>query len=143
MIVKGGKKTKKGPSANATFQSTLNSQIFGTLPTPLPSERHPRRTRVLKGGRKSNKQREESSRYSRNRETPSISERDNNKNEVISDNNQRTPKGRVKSPTCVPECQDGCHHGECIEPNVCQCNEGYKGSDCNISECLLFVCFDI
>ncbi|XP_075678813.1 multiple EGF like domains 8 [Dermatophagoides pteronyssinus] len=35
---------------------------------------------------------------------------------------------------CKPICQQGCLNGQCIEPNICQCNFGYIGHDCSI-EC--------
>lgn len=37
---------------------------------------------------------------------------------------------------CVPICNESCVNGECVQPNVCQCNPGYQSSfnDSNICE---------
>lgn len=37
---------------------------------------------------------------------------------------------------CIPICEQGCVRGQCVEPNVCQCNFGYVGANCSIQcEC--------
>lgn len=33
--------------------------------------------------------------------------------------------------SCIPICSDGCVHGHCIEPQICECNFGYVGSNCS------------
>lgn len=39
--------------------------------------------------------------------------------------------GMVKK-KCVPVCSQGCVRGNCIQPNMCQCDFGYVGSNCSI-----------
>ena len=34
--------------------------------------------------------------------------------------------------SCLPLCQQGCHHGTCIQPNNCSCHFGYVGVNCSI-----------
>ena len=36
---------------------------------------------------------------------------------------------------CEPECPQGCGHGECVEPGVCQCEVGYSGGGCERLGC--------
>lgn len=35
---------------------------------------------------------------------------------------------------CKPICLEGCVHGICVEPNICQCHFGFVGKNCSI-EC--------
>jgi len=37
--------------------------------------------------------------------------------------------------TCEAVCSDGCHHGECTEPEVCTCHSGFSGSQCQTVGC--------
>jgi len=32
---------------------------------------------------------------------------------------------------CVPSCSQTCVHGECVEPDVCDCEPGYGGISCS------------
>ncbi|XP_075255755.1 uncharacterized protein LOC142348331 isoform X2 [Convolutriloba macropyga] len=34
---------------------------------------------------------------------------------------------------CIPVCLDGCVHGECVNPDECQCQDGFRGDDCSSS----------
>lgn len=34
---------------------------------------------------------------------------------------------------CKPNCPNSCLHGECVSPNVCDCQPGYGGNGCNIT----------
>ncbi|ETN65266.1 laminin subunit gamma-3 [Anopheles darlingi] len=36
------------------------------------------------------------------------------------------------STECMPVCSQGCVRGNCIEPNVCECDFGYVGANCSI-----------
>uniref|UniRef100_A0A8B9NCJ4 EMI domain-containing protein n=1 Tax=Accipiter nisus TaxID=211598 RepID=A0A8B9NCJ4_9AVES len=36
--------------------------------------------------------------------------------------------------TCVPRCTQECVHGRCVAPDLCQCEPGWRGSNCS-SEC--------
>uniref|UniRef100_A0A670YKS9 Platelet endothelial aggregation receptor 1 n=1 Tax=Pseudonaja textilis TaxID=8673 RepID=A0A670YKS9_PSETE len=38
------------------------------------------------------------------------------------------------SDACVPRCAQECVHGRCVAPEQCQCEQGWRGSDCS-SEC--------
>ncbi|KAG8147025.1 hypothetical protein E2320_014079, partial [Naja naja] len=38
------------------------------------------------------------------------------------------------SNACVPRCAQECVHGRCVAPDQCQCEQGWRGSDCS-SEC--------
>lgn len=33
---------------------------------------------------------------------------------------------------CMPVCKQGCVRGNCIEPDICECDFGYVGSNCSI-----------
>jgi len=33
---------------------------------------------------------------------------------------------------CSPECNPPCDNGDCVEPNVCECDEGYEGEYCDM-----------
>ncbi|XP_018320718.1 multiple epidermal growth factor-like domains protein 8 isoform X2 [Agrilus planipennis] len=33
---------------------------------------------------------------------------------------------------CKPVCSSGCVRGQCVQPNVCQCDFGYVGANCSI-----------
>lgn len=49
-------------------------------------------------------------------------------------------KGYTKSNTedrCIPICSTDCLHGTCIAPDKCQCETGYGGPYCDISESFL------
>merc|ERR1711913_153201 len=35
---------------------------------------------------------------------------------------------------CTPLCDPSCDNGECIEPDVCECDEGFTGDYCDIEE---------
>jgi Golgi apparatus protein 1 len=37
---------------------------------------------------------------------------------------------------CAAVCSPGCVHGNCTAPNVCTCDVGWRGNDCNKSVCL-------
>ncbi|XP_059835941.1 multiple epidermal growth factor-like domains protein 11 isoform X2 [Hypanus sabinus] len=36
---------------------------------------------------------------------------------------------------CVAQCSQECVHGRCVGPDRCQCEPGWRGSDCSSSEC--------
>ncbi|XP_027765206.1 platelet endothelial aggregation receptor 1-like, partial [Empidonax traillii] len=36
--------------------------------------------------------------------------------------------------SCVPRCSQECVHGRCVAPELCQCEPGWRGTDCS-SEC--------
>lgn len=36
--------------------------------------------------------------------------------------------------SCIPICSTECLHGSCIAPETCQCETGYGGPNCDISE---------
>ncbi|NWZ58543.1 PEAR1 protein, partial [Haliaeetus albicilla] len=36
--------------------------------------------------------------------------------------------------TCVPRCTQECVHGRCVAPDLCQCEPGWRGTNCS-SEC--------
>ncbi|KAJ7307350.1 hypothetical protein JRQ81_009361 [Phrynocephalus forsythii] len=38
------------------------------------------------------------------------------------------------SDLCVPRCTQDCIHGRCVAPDLCQCEQGWRGSDCS-QEC--------
>ncbi|XP_033100156.1 multiple epidermal growth factor-like domains protein 8 [Anneissia japonica] len=38
----------------------------------------------------------------------------------------------ASSSRCVPVCDPSCVHGECIRPNVCECEFGFVGGDCGV-----------
>ena len=43
-------------------------------------------------------------------------------------------KGYDRSPNgthCVPVCSQQCVHGDCIEPDVCDCQPGFGGPSCS------------
>lgn len=35
---------------------------------------------------------------------------------------------------CIPHCSQRCLHGTCLHPDVCQCEPGYGGHNCNKSK---------
>lgn len=37
-----------------------------------------------------------------------------------------------ESGQCMPICDNGCDHGQCIEPNNCECDFGWVGKNCSI-----------
>ncbi|XP_035686815.1 epidermal growth factor-like protein 7 [Branchiostoma floridae] len=42
--------------------------------------------------------------------------------------------------TCQADCHFPCHHGLCVETNVCECDDGWEGAQCeheipDIDEC--------
>lgn len=43
----------------------------------------------------------------------------------------------TEAPECLPICEpDNCsHHGKCVEPGVCECHPGYKGTNCHLPDC--------
>ncbi|CAH1243596.1 CR1 [Branchiostoma lanceolatum] len=41
-------------------------------------------------------------------------------------------------PRCKAYCVHGCHNGgECIRPNTCSCQQGYRGPSCELAFCVL------
>lgn len=36
---------------------------------------------------------------------------------------------------CQPECHQGCVHGRCVSPDVCECDFGWVGNNCSV-QCL-------
>jgi len=36
---------------------------------------------------------------------------------------------------CVPTCEQPCLNGECVQPEVCRCNSGYSGKQCEVNGC--------
>lgn len=34
---------------------------------------------------------------------------------------------------CIPHCKNSCGNGSCVEPNVCKCDPGFGGFNCDIT----------
>lgn len=39
---------------------------------------------------------------------------------------------KLEGKECIPVCTQGCVRGNCVEPNVCNCDFGYVGANCSI-----------